>query len=312
MTGLKAGAKNGFLAEYKRARGAIYYSLTEEKRDEVLLLCKTWNRTGIPLSIKKKYLCACTPSLPAWLKHPYRQYDRNCKRLLHDVAMTCLKRYGVYVYFYLVGQPGVGINADMCVHICLCRVRAHLVLSIDFSADMGLGGQLYKDDTVSKGSLGRLQAFVHRNAGEWFDLPASEHPLGVPRVPVLHASFKGYVSGDGVVTTESVKLMDPAGTGELNVTGKKKKAHRMDKPDAYQPHSDRFRNQNHLEIRAEDFPPNMTPREVKNVLYSLFRYAHGELPCTAFGTQTDRLQQTFPTGHLRALTHLGRRLVRGS
>ncbi|VDB99994.1 unnamed protein product [Peniophora sp. CBMAI 1063] len=197
VSGLKPGAKKGWLTEYKRARAAVYYSLTEEERTEVQVLCKQWNRTGIPLSIKKK------------------QYDRNCRRLLRDVAMACLKRYGVYVYFLVVAEPGVDVQTDI----------------IDFSTDLGLGDQLFEDTTVIQSTLARLQSFVHTHAG----------------------------------------------AGEVRTEGKKQKESKLSKPTAYNPSSEQFRNRNSLAIEEKYFDMANVAKDSRNVLYSIFRYAHANI-----------------------------------
>ena len=54
MSRLKAGSKDGWIAEYPKARAAIYYTLSDEDREAVGDVCKAWNRGGIPKTVKKK------------------------------------------------------------------------------------------------------------------------------------------------------------------------------------------------------------------------------------------------------------------
>ena len=44
-----------------------------------------------------------------------RQYGRDCKRFLKAVAIQCLRRFGIYVYFVQVPEPDVELNTEMCV-----------------------------------------------------------------------------------------------------------------------------------------------------------------------------------------------------
>lgn len=55
VTGLKPGDTNGWLAEYPKARGALYWKLTQGEHDEIERICDQWNLTGIPKDKKKKY-----------------------------------------------------------------------------------------------------------------------------------------------------------------------------------------------------------------------------------------------------------------
>lgn len=54
LTEMVAGDKAGWIAEYNKARAAIWFSLSAEEREGVQSLVKTWNRTGIPKEVKKK------------------------------------------------------------------------------------------------------------------------------------------------------------------------------------------------------------------------------------------------------------------
>lgn len=53
VTGLSPSDAN-WIAEYSKARSAIYYSLSEEDNEVLEDLCEKWNRSGIPLDQKKK------------------------------------------------------------------------------------------------------------------------------------------------------------------------------------------------------------------------------------------------------------------
>ena len=56
LTALASGDKGGWITEYKKARAAIYYTLTDEERESVADLCEAWNRGTIPKPVKKKYV----------------------------------------------------------------------------------------------------------------------------------------------------------------------------------------------------------------------------------------------------------------
>ena len=43
----------------------------------------------------------------------YRQYLRDCKSLLKTVAIQCLRRFGIYVYFVQVPEPEMELNTEM-------------------------------------------------------------------------------------------------------------------------------------------------------------------------------------------------------
>lgn len=45
-----------FLTQYNKAKKAMFYSLSKDQVDEMEKICKQWNRTGIPLKLKKKYI----------------------------------------------------------------------------------------------------------------------------------------------------------------------------------------------------------------------------------------------------------------
>ena len=42
-----------------------------------------------------------------------RQYLRNCKPYVKKLAVECLKRFGVYIFPIIVGQPGVGVKTTV-------------------------------------------------------------------------------------------------------------------------------------------------------------------------------------------------------
>ncbi|VDB96080.1 unnamed protein product [Peniophora sp. CBMAI 1063] len=136
VSGLKPQKKGekepspGWLTEYNKACVAIYHTLSADERAEMEQLAMQWTRTGIPLYMKKK------------------NYTRSCKKFLLNVADTCLKRYGIYPFFFIVGEPGSDIKANI----------------MDFGRELGLGNQRFEDDTTSN-TLERLQLFVKRNAG---------------------------------------------------------------------------------------------------------------------------------------------------
>ena len=44
-----------------------------------------------------------------------RKYNRSCRNFLRKVALTCLKKYGVYLFFFQVAEPGVSVKSDMSV-----------------------------------------------------------------------------------------------------------------------------------------------------------------------------------------------------
>lgn len=54
LSGLTPADKGAWIAEYPKARAAIYYSLSEDEREEMETLCEQWNRTGIPPGQKLK------------------------------------------------------------------------------------------------------------------------------------------------------------------------------------------------------------------------------------------------------------------
>lgn len=54
VTELAAGTTDGWIAEYPKARAAIWYTLSEEERAAIETIRKTWNRTGLPKLVKKK------------------------------------------------------------------------------------------------------------------------------------------------------------------------------------------------------------------------------------------------------------------
>lgn len=52
MTGLTTSNKRGWIAEYPKARAALFHSLSADERKEVETIALMWNRTGIPASKK--------------------------------------------------------------------------------------------------------------------------------------------------------------------------------------------------------------------------------------------------------------------
>ena len=55
VSGLDSRSQHGWLAEYVKARKAVFATLTPEQLQECEKLVTKWNRTGIPLHMKKKY-----------------------------------------------------------------------------------------------------------------------------------------------------------------------------------------------------------------------------------------------------------------
>ena len=55
VSGLDSRSQHGWLAEYVKARKAVFATLTPEQLQECEKLVTKWNRAGIPLHMKKKY-----------------------------------------------------------------------------------------------------------------------------------------------------------------------------------------------------------------------------------------------------------------
>ncbi|KZV62305.1 hypothetical protein PENSPDRAFT_670448 [Peniophora sp. CONT] len=131
VSGCKPGTRGGWISEYPKGRRAFYRRLSEEQRAELDRIAKQWNRTGTPKSAKLK------------------KYKRSGKRLLRNIALQCLKQYGVYVFFLVVAEPGLEIETEL----------------VDFSTDLGLDATGFKDDTVLVNTISRLDAYVRSKAG---------------------------------------------------------------------------------------------------------------------------------------------------
>lgn len=121
VTGMAPNDKQ-WLSEYQKARSAVWYSLSDDERQQVELLYEKWTRTGLPKPVKKKYRFRLS------LRAPYsvsrRNYDRSCKRELGTLAINNLKNYGVYTFFVVVGEPGLGVKTELLV--CTIHVLANV------------------------------------------------------------------------------------------------------------------------------------------------------------------------------------------
>ncbi|VDB91627.1 unnamed protein product [Peniophora sp. CBMAI 1063] len=131
LTGLAAGSKDGWIAEYPKARAAIYYSLTDEEREAIQTLCESWNRTGIPKGMKKK------------------KNAKHCKKFLLNCAQKCLQVYGVYPFIFAIGEPGTEIKSKV----------------YDFSRELGLGDEVVEDRTPMDDTLAVFRNHVTTKVG---------------------------------------------------------------------------------------------------------------------------------------------------
>ena len=43
----------------------------------------------------------------------YRQYSRSCYRFLRKVAIECLKRFGIYIFFLQVPEADVDLRVEL-------------------------------------------------------------------------------------------------------------------------------------------------------------------------------------------------------
>ena len=57
VSGIRPGSTQGWLREWRKARDAIYWSLTDEQHDEIEEICDQWNATGTSGAQKKKLIC---------------------------------------------------------------------------------------------------------------------------------------------------------------------------------------------------------------------------------------------------------------
>ena len=95
----------------------------------------------------------------------YRQYLRDCKSLLKTVAIQCLRRFGLYVYFVQVPEPEMELNTEMHVFL-LPRIHfANRAYSHDFGNDLGLGSADFATDTDMINTLTRLRQWVNKRIG---------------------------------------------------------------------------------------------------------------------------------------------------
>ncbi|VDC03131.1 unnamed protein product [Peniophora sp. CBMAI 1063] len=131
VSGLRHGDQY-WIREYKKARLVLYYSLSDEDRNDLDTLVFEWNKNGLPPEQKR------------------RKFMRSGKKKMLDMAVDNLKNKGVYTFFMIIPEPGVATNAEF----------------VDFSTEMVLGEKrFHPHHTSMTGTLARLLQFVNQSTG---------------------------------------------------------------------------------------------------------------------------------------------------
>lgn len=182
-----------------------------------------------------------------------RKNQKGCGKFLLDCAFTLLQTYGVYPFFFLVGEPGTGIKSRVYVlrQIDEGQSPANEVDRYDFSEALGLGEVTVEDTYPMDDTLAVFHNHVQARAGKRRTISVITELL----------------------TTSASRRI---GTAEAPQKPAKKSAKALDKLTAYEFDVPDFMGRDELLLRKEDWDEEQMTKQSLPAVHAIFRWAHGE------------------------------------